>query len=128
MFDAVPGRAAAFAREIGGSAAVDLPDLARACAIVITMLPNGGVVRSAVLGEGGDGLIEGLGRGSLLVDMGSSDPRVYPPLADALRARGVGDGGCAGIGRGDRCRGRHAHHHGRRRRRPDRSRWSPCSR
>jgi 3-hydroxyisobutyrate dehydrogenase len=87
VLDAAPGRAAAFVREVGGRAAADLPDLARASNIVITMLPNGDVGRSAVLGEGS--LIEGLNEGSLLADMGSSDPRVYPALADALSARGV---------------------------------------
>jgi 3-hydroxyisobutyrate dehydrogenase len=87
VLDAAPGRAAAFVRDAGGRAAADLPDLAHASDIVITMLPNGDVVRSAVLGEGS--LIAGLNEGSLLADMGSSDPRVYPALADALSARGV---------------------------------------
>jgi len=89
VFDAVPGRAAAFARDVGGHATRDLPDLTRVSPIVITMLPNGDVVRSVVLGTDGDGLIDGLAEGSLLVDMGSSDPRVYPALVDALSARGV---------------------------------------
>jgi 3-hydroxyisobutyrate dehydrogenase len=88
--DAVPERAAAFARKIGGHAASDLPELARESDIVITMLPNGDVVRAVVLGEAGrPGLIDGLAESSLLVDMGSSDPRVYPAIEDALRARGV---------------------------------------
>ncbi len=89
LFDAAPERARAFAREIGGQAAADLAELARAAEIVMTMLPNGNVVRSVVLGEDGPGLIEGLGPGALLVDMGSSDPRVYPEIEDALRTRGA---------------------------------------
>jgi len=90
VLDAVPGRSAAFARDIGGSAAADLPNLARGAEIVITMLPNGDVVRGAVLGEGNQaGLIDGLGQGALLADMGSSDPRVYPALAEALGERGA---------------------------------------
>jgi 3-hydroxyisobutyrate dehydrogenase len=90
VLDAAPERAAAFAREVGGRAAGDLPELAREVEIIITMLPNGDVVRAVVLGEDGrPGLIGGLGENSLLVDMGSSDPRVYPEIEKALRQRGA---------------------------------------
>ena len=53
VLDAVPERAAAFAREIGGHAASDLPELGREAEIIVTMLPNGDVVRTVVLGETG---------------------------------------------------------------------------
>jgi 3-hydroxyisobutyrate dehydrogenase len=90
VFDAAPQRASRFAAEVGGRAAAELPGLARGADIVVTMLPNGDVVRAVVLGDGGrPGLIEGLGQGSLLVDMGSSDPRVYPAIEEALRRRGA---------------------------------------
>jgi 3-hydroxyisobutyrate dehydrogenase len=90
VLDAEPGRAAAFAREVGGRAAGDLPGLAREVEIIITMLPNGDVVRAVVLGDDArPGLIDGLGQNSLLVDMGSSDPRVYPAIEEALRRRGA---------------------------------------
>jgi 3-hydroxyisobutyrate dehydrogenase len=90
VLDAVPERAAAFAREIGGHAASDLPELAREAEIIVTMLPNGDVVRTVALGANGfPGLIEGLGKNALLVDMGSSDPRVYPEIEKLLRQHGV---------------------------------------
>jgi 3-hydroxyisobutyrate dehydrogenase len=90
VFDAAPQRASSFAAEVGGRAAADLPGLARESDLVVTMLPNGDVVRAVVLGDDGrPGLIEGLGQGSLLVDMGSSDPRVYPAIEEALRRRGA---------------------------------------
>ena len=88
--DAVPGRAEAFAREVGGTAAPSLPTLAERSEIVITMLPNGAVVREAVLGAAGrPALIEGLRPDAILVDMGSSDPAIYPKIAAALAARGA---------------------------------------
>ncbi len=91
VYDAAPGRTEAFAREIGGRPAVGLPELAREAGTVITMLPDGQVVREVVLGrENGPGLLDGLARGALVVDMGSSDPRVYAELEAALAARGVG--------------------------------------
>jgi 3-hydroxyisobutyrate dehydrogenase len=88
--DARSGHAARFVAEHGGRAAADLTELARACGVVITMLPNGDVVREVVLGTAGrPSLVESLREGAVLVDMGSSDPRVYPALADALGKRGV---------------------------------------
>lgn len=89
VFDGAPGRAAAFAREIGGRAAADLPSLAAANDVLITMLPDGSVVRDVVLGGAGrPGLIHGLRAGTVLVDMSSSDPRIYPALEAALAERG----------------------------------------
>ena len=57
----------------GVSIADDLTALGRAAGIVITMLPDSGVVRRAVIGEAGaPGLIAGLAPGALVVDMSSS--------------------------------------------------------
>ena len=50
-----------------------LPALGRAASIVITMLPDSQIVRRAVLGEAqSGGLLEGLARGALVIDMSSS--------------------------------------------------------
>ena len=64
LHDARAGQAARFAAEHGGRVATDLAELARASKVVITMLPNGQVVREVVLGGGrAPGLLEGLGDG-----------------------------------------------------------------
>jgi 3-hydroxyisobutyrate dehydrogenase len=87
LHDARAGRAATFAAEHGGRVAIDLAELAHASEVVITMLPNGNVVREVVLGAGARNLLEGLGPGTILVDMGSSDPRIYAEIEPALRRR-----------------------------------------
>lgn len=90
VHDAVPGRAEAFAREVGGRGAASLPELAAAARTIILMLPDGHVVREVVLGGAQrPGLIEGLESGAVVVDMGSSDPRVYAELESPLAARGA---------------------------------------
>ncbi len=55
---------------------------------LITMLPDGKIVRSAVL-EGRDPAVEGLAAGALVVDMSSSNPVDTQKLAKDLAARGV---------------------------------------
>jgi 3-hydroxyisobutyrate dehydrogenase len=85
VLDAAPDRAAAFAREGGAEVASGPGALARRCTTVITMLPDGAAVREVVLG----GLAEAVGASAVVVDMGSSDPAVYPELAAALAARGA---------------------------------------
>ena len=90
LLDARSGHAARFAAEYGGRAAADLAALARAGRVVITMLPSGDVVREVVLGTAErPGLVESLREGAVLVDMGSSDPRVYAELEPAVRRRGA---------------------------------------
>ena len=90
LYDVREGLAARFAAAHGGRAAADLPELARASTVVITMLPSGQVVRDVVLGAASrPGLSEGLGPDSVLVDMGSSDPRIYAELEPAIRGRGA---------------------------------------
>jgi 3-hydroxyisobutyrate dehydrogenase len=98
VLDAAPERAAAFAREVGAEVAPDLAGLARQSGVIITMLPDGAAVRAVVL----DGIAGAIGGGGLVVDMGSSDPAIYPELSSALAARGAGlvdapvSGGVAG--------------------------------
>lgn len=55
---------------------------------LITMLPDGKIVRAAVL-EGRDPAIEGLSAGALVIDMSSSNPVDTQKLAKDLAARGV---------------------------------------
>jgi 3-hydroxyisobutyrate dehydrogenase len=73
----------AFAAD-GGSVHPDAADCARGAEIVITMLPDSGAVRTALLGE--DGAASALAAGALVVDMSSSAPTETRRLAEDLRA------------------------------------------
>jgi len=59
------------------------------CEAVITMLPDGRAVREVVLGSGGDCLLAGLARGSVLIDMSSSSPVGTRELGARLAEHGV---------------------------------------
>jgi len=70
-----------------------ISDLARDCRVVITMVPDGRIVRQVALGrEGqpGSGLADGFARGSVLIDMSSSAPVGTRQLGDELSTRGIG--------------------------------------
>ena len=56
--------------------------------VAITMLTDGGALEEVALGR--DGLAEGLGRGTLLVDMSTTGPDPARKVAGALEGRGVG--------------------------------------
>jgi 3-hydroxyisobutyrate dehydrogenase len=72
-------------------AAATLHDLAEASDVVILMLPDGTVVREAVVGSesGADALLSALAPGSILVDMSSSDPLGTLELGELAFRRGV---------------------------------------
>jgi len=96
VYDADPERAARFASANGCRAAVTLADLA-SCELVVTMLPDGHVVRSVMLeagapsgaATGGGGLAQHLKHGTVLIDMSSSDPVGTRALGAELKARGI---------------------------------------
>lgn len=71
-----PARVAATPREVGA-----------ATEIVITMLPNGEVVRQVALGA--DGLVHGMRPGSLLLDTSSCEPWLTQETGQALSAVGA---------------------------------------
>ena len=91
VLDARADVAEAFAAEHRAVAALDLAALAAASDAVITMLPNGDIVREVALGgaDGGGGLAAGMAAGSVLIDMSSSAPLGTRRLAEELRPRGV---------------------------------------
>ncbi len=91
VYDVDRARVERFAAEHGGSTAATLQDLAAAADIVITMLPDGHVVRAVALGtkDGEDSLVRGLRRGTVLVDMSSSSPIGTRALGSDLAARGI---------------------------------------
>ena len=82
--DTAPGRAAAFAAEVGGRAAGSAADAAASDALM-TMLPTSGDV-AEVVGQAAGVLREG----SLVIDMSSGVPAVTRALAADLAGRGVG--------------------------------------
>ena len=75
------------AQEIGFHAAETLADTARRSDIVITMLPNGKIVREATLGK--DGIAEGMKPGALLIDMSSAGATGTAALGAELAKRGI---------------------------------------
>jgi 3-hydroxyisobutyrate dehydrogenase len=91
-YDIDPGAAAGPAARGRILAAATCADVGAACDIVILMLPDGKVVRDAVVGREGApaGLLSKLAPGSIVVDMSSSSPLDTLELADVLAARGVG--------------------------------------
>ncbi len=65
-------------------------DAFAACEIVVLMLPDSTVTNAVVLGgEGGRGLVDSLGRGAMVIDMGSSNPADTRTLQARLGQAGV---------------------------------------
>lgn len=77
-----------FAREFGVRGAFETRDLAD-CDVIITMLPNGHVVRSALTDGGEDALASRLAPGSVIIDMSSSEPVGTKELGALLADRGL---------------------------------------
>ena len=87
IFDIRPEAMQAFVAHHGGRAAASLAEVGEGADAVITMLPDGKVVRKAVLG---DGVAAVLARGALVIDMGSCDPIDTRSLDAELAPRGIG--------------------------------------
>jgi 3-hydroxyisobutyrate dehydrogenase len=88
LYDVAAGVADALAAALPGALACGSPaELARRSDIVLTMVPNGEVVRELVAAEGG--LAQGLAAGALLVDCSSSEPRLTRASGALLAERGV---------------------------------------
>ena len=87
VHDARADMAESFAEEHRASVTTDLAALATASDAVITMLPNGDIVRDVTLGDGG--LAAGFASGSVLLDMSSSAPLGTRQLAEDLEPQGV---------------------------------------
>ena len=77
--------------DAGAEAPGSLKAIGERSEAVITMLPDGNAVHAVVLGPGGngDGLLAGLPRGSVFVDMSSSSPLGTRELGARLAERGV---------------------------------------
>jgi 3-hydroxyisobutyrate dehydrogenase len=80
-------RADGFVADHGGTRAASLRELASSSEVVITMLPDGHVVRR-VLTDSDDGLLDGLQPGSTVLEMSSSAPNGTRALEPLVRERG----------------------------------------
>lgn len=69
---------------IGASSA---KEVAEACEVIITMLPNSPQVKEVVLGE--NGVIDGIKEGSVVIDMSSIAPKASQDMAAELAKKGV---------------------------------------
>ena len=88
IFDPRPEALARFAGREGVTLAGSLAEAAEGAALVITMLPDGKIVRAAVLGP--DGLASALAPGAVLADMSTSYPLETKALSEALAGTGIG--------------------------------------
>lgn len=87
IFDVDAGTTKKVAAETGASPAENPHAVAAAAEIVITMLPNGQVVRDVVFGE--SGLSQGFQPGAMLVDTSSAEPWITRETAERLAQQGV---------------------------------------
>jgi 2-hydroxy-3-oxopropionate reductase len=82
-----PEKAKELAKEGNATAAENPREVAEACDIVITMLPDSPDVEAVVAGEGG--VLEGIRDGALLVDMSTISPVVTEELSEKVREKGA---------------------------------------
>jgi len=87
VYDASPETTANVAKDLGAKAADRPRQVAEASEIVITMLPNGHIVRDVVFGE--NGLAHSFKPGSLLLDTSSAEPWITREIADRLSRQKV---------------------------------------
>ena len=80
-------KAEKLAAECGGKVAEIPREVAERCDVVITMLPGPTEVEAVV--SGGDGLLKGVRKTSLVVDMSTSSPTLARKLARTARERGA---------------------------------------
>jgi 2-hydroxy-3-oxopropionate reductase len=88
LYNRTRSKAEKLAGEGGAEVAGSPKEVARRSEITFTMLPGPPEVEEIVAGE--DGLLEGAGEGSLIVDMSTSSPVLARELARTARERGVG--------------------------------------
>jgi 2-hydroxy-3-oxopropionate reductase len=80
-------KAEELAKEGNATPAGSPQEVAEACDVVITMLPDSPDVEAVVAGEGG--VLEGIREGALLVDMSTISPVVTEELAAKVREKGA---------------------------------------
>ena len=91
VYDTDAQKVKTFAAEKAAGAAGSLAELAKNCDVVITMLPDGHIVRRVALGKnaGDDCLVKGFAKGALIIDMSSSAPVGTRELGKDLAEKGI---------------------------------------
>jgi len=91
IYDTDARKMRAFIETRGGASASSLAELGGKSDVVITMLPDGFVVRRVALGQasGDDCLVKGLAKGATVIDMSSSAPVGTRKLGEDLRKYGI---------------------------------------
>ncbi len=91
LFDLDQDISAGLAADLGAASLSALTELPDDVATVILMLPNSRVVESVLLGDdGGEGLLARLSPGTLVIDMGSSEPGSTRRLSELASRRKLG--------------------------------------
>lgn len=86
VYDIVDERVEAVARQ-GAEAVTSSKEVAERTDVIITMLPSSPHVREVILGTAG--VIEGVTRGSIVIDMSTIDPVTTREIAEILLDKGV---------------------------------------
>jgi 3-hydroxyisobutyrate dehydrogenase len=87
IVDASSERAQAFVKEIGGTVAASNRALAAASDIIITILPTSAIVQAVL--EGTNGVLAGLRKDAVVVEMSSGVPTITRALAEQVAAAGA---------------------------------------
>jgi 3-hydroxyisobutyrate dehydrogenase len=89
--DAVPAAVERFKANLPAHANVEAPAslnaIGEACRVVITMLPEGNIVRTVLLGD--NGVVSGARSGAIVIDMTSASPVGTRALVKDLAAKGI---------------------------------------
>jgi len=88
VYDVDQGRMGKFAEEFDAKRAPTLRALAETSDVIVTIVPDGKVVRRICFGDG-DRLLDGMSPGKIVVDMSSSAPTGTRELGDELLKHGI---------------------------------------
>jgi 3-hydroxyisobutyrate dehydrogenase len=87
IYDADSKRAEQFVKELGGQTAATCQALAKQAEVIITILPTSAIVQSVL--EGPDGVLAGVQKGTVIVDMTSGVPSITRALAEKAASAGA---------------------------------------
>ena len=87
IVDASSERVQAFAKELGGTVAASNRALAAASDIIITILPTSAIVQAVL--EGTNGVLAGLRKDAVVIEMSSGVPTITRSLAEQVAAAGA---------------------------------------
>jgi 3-hydroxyisobutyrate dehydrogenase len=87
--DVDPAAHESFGRDYTCTMVASLAELAAQSDAIVTMLPNGKIVREAILGKAGeDRIVDTFSRGGVIIDMSSSAPQGTQELGEILAGHG----------------------------------------